>query len=114
MVGCAICEDWFHIACLGLAPCSKHLPPPGVTAVVCLVESGGHHINVSGEYVCPACSHTTWGTGAAKAQHAHEPAGEGGVEAAGTAAADGQLLAGASASGVLGMGLGLGLGLARF
>lgn len=110
MVGCAICEDWFHIACLGLAPCSKHLPPAGVTAVVCLVESGGHHINVSGEYVCPTCSHTTWGTGAAKAQQ--EPAGEGGVEAAaGAAAADAPP---AGAGGVLGLGLGLGLGLARF
>ena len=106
MVGCAICEDWFHIACLGLAPCSKHLPPPGVTSVVCLVESGGHHINVSGEYVCPACSHTTWGTGAAKAQAQQEPA----EAAAGAASAEGLL---AGAGGVLGLGLGLGLGLAR-
>jgi hypothetical protein len=67
MIGCALCEDWFHIGCLRLSACLKHLPPPGVT-VVCLVEPAhGQHIDVSGEYVCPGCSHTQWGTGASMA-----------------------------------------------
>ena len=84
MIGCALCEDWFHIGCLRLAPCVKHLPAPGGPAIVCLVEPHGHHLNVSGEYVCPACSHTTWGTGTSLANMpraaAEAPAEEAGAE----------------------------------
>jgi hypothetical protein len=66
MIGCAQCEQWFHVACMRLAPCDTHNMPPvegGEVELRCLVSPPGEHLDVSSEYMCPGCSGTRWGKG---------------------------------------------------
>ena len=77
MVGCAGCEEWFHMACMRLTICSQHVAAETIAtasgdsgdaapAVGCLITPDGDHLDVSEEYFCPTCSHTPFGRGATK------------------------------------------------
>lgn len=64
MIGCSgACEGWFHIKCLKLTECAEHKPPPGFNGTYyCLVTPTGTHMDVSGEYFCPQCTGTKYGS----------------------------------------------------
>ena len=67
MIGCGVCEDWFHQPCLHLYVCKVPTHTNQSANKLCYYTLTKEHIDVSEEYVCPGCSGLPSGAGGKEA-----------------------------------------------